>query len=229
MRRTDEGSIAFAANWYKTNIFCGDEQFTVATSSTENYDCDFAPFCPDCGEFHVELKTKNCPYNEWSISTTGSCLFFGLVPPIEKDIDKVSRLWTLSKPTQAQIQAEKHAEHESGSRVRWFCLNAASGEDFLFGNTFGYAPIKPPKWLGMFRDEKSELLILFSDGVLRFDHQQLLDAQASYGYLYTWGSEEYYRSSGKYWQFKIFFDIDKGTFYPCEVPQEILPRAKKYN
>lgn len=221
MRRVDEGSIIFGANWYKKNVYCGDEQFEIITSVTENYNCDFAPYSPCCGEIHVEQKTKNCAFKEWSISTTGSCIFFGLVPPIDKDIDKVSRLWIKSKPTQAQIQAQKDAEHESGRRVRWFCLNAASGSEFSFTE----CP-KCPKWLGMFRDEKSELQILFSDGVLRFDHQQLLDAFVGYGYLYTLGSEEYYRNSGKYWQFKAFFDIDKGTFSPCDVPNDILPKRK---
>lgn len=228
MRKVDIKSVSFAAEWYKNNVFCSGSSFNVCTSSTETYDCDMKVSAENCGEYHVEVKTKNCPYNEWSISTTGSCLLFDWIPDIDYDIQTVANHWH-DKPTQAELDSTKRDENEKGERVRWFCLNAASGEDFLFGNRFGYAPIKPPKWLGMFRDEKSELLILFSDGVLRFDHQQLLDAQVSYGYLKTWGSEEYSRSSGKYWQFKIFFDIDKGTFYPCEVPQEILPRAKKYN
>ena len=228
MRKVDLKSVSFAAEWYKENVMCGAEKFTVSTSSTETFDCDMTVSAPECGEYHVEVKTKNCPYNKWSISTTGSCLLFDWIPEIEYDIQTVANHWHDDKPTQADLDEVKRNEKEKGERVRWFCLNAASGEHLLFGNTFGYAPIKPPKWLSMYNDERSELVIIFADGVLRFDHQQLLDAQVSYGYLKTWGSEEYYHSNDKYWQFKIFLDIDKGTFYPCDVPQGVLPKPKKY-
>lgn len=219
--KVDIESVGWAAQAYVSTVCSADSECWVITSSTETCNCgDFTATTVN-GECLVEVKTKNCAFSDWSISTTGSCLYFGLVPPVEKNIDVVSRKWLLSKPSQAEIWAQKRAEHEDGKRVRWFCLNAASGSEFVFDTN--------PKWLCMFKDPRSELMIIFSDGILYFDHKQLINAPASYGYLNTWGSEEYMRSRGRYWQFKVFLDIDKGTFFPCKVPQDILPRPKKYN
>lgn len=222
--RIDNKTIAYISDFYNNLLYQGTYKRAI-TSNTENFGYDFPVKNMSTGtdEAHVEAKTKNCPYKEWSISTTGSCLFFGLAPSTAHTINLFPKYWE-SKPTQAEISRAKHAENEKGERVRWFCLNAASGAEFDFGD----CP-HCPKWLGMFQDPMSELAILFSDGILRFDHEQLLSAVASYGYLYTWGSEEYMRSSGRYWQFKVFLDIDKGTFYPCEVPQNILPQKKVYS
>lgn len=139
------------------------------------------------------------------------------------DIGVVSELWTM--PTQADIIESKKQElnkGKRGERKRWFCLNAASGPDFKFEE----CP-KCPKWVKMYKDPFSELVVVFSDGILRFTHQQLLDAQASYGYMYTSATEELERG-GKYWQFKVFLDIDKGTFFPCSVPPEVLKKSFRW-
>lgn len=218
--RTDAKTIAFVSE-ILNEIFKDNLRLAV-TSATEDFGFDFPIKDVLTGEddAHVEVKTKNCNFDEWDIATTGSCICLGLVPSTGHTIDKFPRYWE-SKPTQAEISAYKCNEREKGERVRWFCLNAACGSEFSYS--------REPKWLKMYNDDLSQLVILFSDGLLLFDHQQLLDAVVSYGYLYTYGHEEFADRGKKYWQFKVFLDIDKGTFYPCKVPQEILPKRKNYS
>lgn len=213
--RIDERTIAFVSSVY--NKINEDTFRKAVTSSTEDFGYDFPvkDILTGEDEAHVEVKTKNCAFDEWSISTTGGCLCFGLTPSTGHTIDRFPDYWK-SKPTQSQITAYKRNEREKGETVRWFCLNAACGPEFTYSNE--------PKWLKMYRDDLSELAVLFSDGVLLFDHEQLLDAIVSYGYLNTYGKEEFANKGKKYWQFKVFLDIDKGTFYPCEVPRDIFNR-----
>lgn len=217
--RLDEQSIKYVSDFYQVT-YSADTQFSAYTSTTEDYGCD-VPLTTSRGPLHVEVKTKNRPFIDWGISTSGPNLCFALAPPIVKNIDKVSRLW-VSKPTQQQIDEAKAKEPGSGERKRWFCLNAASGRDFEFSKEY------PPKWLKMFKDPNSELVVVFSDGILRFTHDQLLDAQASYGYMKTNATEEYWNADkdDKYWQLKVFLDLDKGTFYSCEVPKEVVEKKR---
>ena len=222
MSRIDEKTVSFVSDKIETIYNHIDSRYKVVSSSTEDFGYDFGlqDVLSEQDTAHFELKTKNEEFGKWDISTTGPCLCFSFTPSTGHTIDQFPARWE-SKPSQTQIEAYKRGEHKKGERVRWFCLNAATGPDFNYS--------VEPKWLKMFNDPLSALAVLFSDGILVFNHEQLLDAVASYGYLKTWGTEEFQRSDGKYWQFKVFLDIDKGRFYPCKVPQEILPKKKRYS
>ena len=208
-RRVDEKCIEFVSK-FLIGKYPEKSGFNVVTSSTEDHGIDILIRNTSNVIGRLEVKTKKKKFKEFGISTTGKNMFFGLVPEISRDIVQLSNDW--KKPTQAQIEAAKRDENEKCEILRLFCLNAASGCDF---------DVEKSKWFKMYSDPTSMLCVVFSDGILLFPHSELLEAQDRYGYIFTEKAKCFSHYS-KYWQFKVFINIDKGYFFKCEVPENIF-------
>lgn len=178
-------------------------------------------------EYHVEVKTFKVmiPFNKWRRSNKD--YFFGYTPESSMNINEVRKRFKFpTEDTIKQIHTFYPENEELKSNERLYMLNAATtkNNNYIFIEDDDYFP----KWYKLFNDKKSELIIIFMDGILYYDHKSLMDAFRGYCYHYNFPTEEIERErqKEKVWEFKALIDLEAGKFIKTEVPIELIRKPK---
>jgi len=131
---------------------------------------------------------------------------FGSVPPPKSDTRQLPLYWK-ETPTYKEIP-------ENIKDVPVYFLNAADNTDCIHNS----------KWHYMQRNGTG-LSIVAEDGIIMFNHKQLIDAFLGYAWYYQPSHTElYHKKYEPHWELKAIIDLTKGSYYPNIVNKDLLKK-----
>lgn len=207
-RRIDTGSIRFAKEAVDSLY---PNLPPAITSETEDFGWDLKQ-----GSNLWEVKTNRFKdtYDEWYQLVGTENVKTAMAPPIDFSMDFLRDCQEREPecfPTKRELDDAPVGKRK---KTKFFPLNV-TGYDYR---------VEGSKWWKITHEPNSNLMIIFPDGVLIFDHDTLIKAATFYGWIKTGMTEHF--GGGTAWQLKIFLNTEMGEFHPMDVPDDAFPKKE---